>query len=194
MEICVTKTDLSNTTWGNEAIELGANKRSIRYNRYQHFSKFIQAMYPEAKKILEVGCGGGDLSLLLKKLGYDVTAIDYIEYNDLNKQGIKFYEKEFTLNTDISEYDLVVGLHCCEATERVIRNCISNDKEFAVVVCEKHQGLENNNIKTRNQYIKYLKNLSDKLKITDLPIYEFLVNSHWGETIYYKKGVKVKHK
>ncbi len=194
MDMCITKTDLSNNIWGNEAIEMGANKRSIRYNRYQHFSKFIQAMYPDAKKILEVGCGGGDLSLLLTELGYDVTAIDYIKYNNLDQQGIEFYEKEFTLDTDISEYDLVVGLHCCDATERVIRNCITNDKEFAVVICEKHQGLENKNIKNRNQYIKYLKNLSDRLKVTDLPIYEFLVNSHWGETIYYKKEAKVKCK
>ena len=194
MQTSITSVNLSSVDWGYEAIEIGSNKRSIRYNRYEHFSKFIQAMYPGAKKMLEVGCGAGDLSKLLTELGYEVTALDYVKYNDLDKQGIEFFEKEFTLDTDISDYDLVVGLHCCDATERVIRNCINNDKEFAVVVCEKHQGLENNNIKNRKQYIKYLKNISSRLKVTDLPIYEFLVNSHWGETIYYKKEAKVKKK
>lgn len=194
MEISITNNNLAGTFWKNEAIEMGANKRSIRYDRYEHFSKFIKAMYPDAKRVLEVGCGAGYLSILLTKLGYEVTALDYIKYNDLDKQGIEFYEKQFTLDTDISQYDLVVGLHCCEATEIVIRNCIANDKEFAVVVCEKHQGLENNHIKNRNQYIKYLKNISAKLKVTDLPIYEFLINSHWGETIYYKKEAKVMKK
>ena len=194
MMTSITSVNLSNANWKYESIEMGSNKRSIRYNRYQHFSKFIKAIYPDAKKILEVGCGAGELCQLLTELGYEVTALDYVKYNSLDKQGIEFYEKEFTLDTDISEFDLVVGLHCCDATERVIRNCINNDKEFAVVVCEMHQGLENNNIKNRNQYIKYLKNISNRLKVTDLPIYEFLVNSHWGETIYYKKEAKVKCK
>lgn len=162
--------------------------KTLRYNRYEHFSKFIHAMYPNTKKVLEVGCGGGDLSILLTNLGYDVTAIDYIKYNNLERQGIKFNEEQFTLDYDISEYDLIVGLHCCEATELVIRNCINNDKEFALVICEKHQGLENKNIKTRNQYIKYLKKISNNLKMADLPIFEELVNTHWGETIYYKKS------
>ena len=190
MDICITSNNLSNNVWGNEAIEMGSNKRSIRYNRYEHFSKFIKAMYPDARKVLEVGCGAGDLSKLLTELGYEVTALDYIKYNNLDKQGIAFYEKEFTLDTDISEYDLVVGLHCCDATERVIRNCINNDKEFAVVVCEKHQGLENNNIKNRNQYIKYLKNISNRLKVTDLPIYEFIVNNYGTKTADYNVMIK----
>lgn len=184
--------NLLESDWVNETILFGAKKSSARYNRYEHFSKFIKAKYPDAKKILEVGCGSGHLSKLLTDLGYDVTAIDYIKYNNLEENGIKFKETTFELDTDISEYDLVIGLHCCEATERVIRNCINNEKEFAVVICEKRQGLENPQIKNRNQYIKYLKKISDKLKVTKLPIYEMLMNEFWGETIYYKKEAKVK--
>lgn len=192
MNTAFTEVNIQEANWSNEAILAGAKKSSLRYNRYEHFAKFIKAKYPDTKKILEVGCGDGLLSKLLTDLGYDVTAIDYIKYNNLEENGIKFKETTFELDTDISEYDLVVGLHCCEATERIIRNCLNNEKEFSVVVCEKRQGLENKKIKNRNQYIKYLKTISNKLKVTNLPIYEVLMNEFWGETIYYKKEAKVK--
>lgn len=194
MNMEIVTQNLSNITWENEALMMGIHDRSIRFNKFEHFAKFIQAMYPGVKTILEVGCGGGNLSKLLTSLGYKVTAIDYIKYNNLDKEGIEFHEQEFTLDSDISKYDLIIGLHCCEATEIIIRNCITNGKEFAVVVCEKHQGLENNTIKNRKQYINYLRNISNKLKITNLPIYEYLMNDRWGETIYYKKRTKVPYK
>ena len=108
----------------------------------------------------------------------------------LNDNNIKYINTYFDLNTDISIFDLVIGLHCCEACELVIRNCVKNDKEFAIVLCEVNRGLENDKIRTRKPYIDYLKGISCKLKMTKLPIFEPIECLEWGETIYLKKERK----
>ena len=168
--------------------------REKRFNRYEHFTKFINAMYPNAKNILDVGTGNSESSILLKKLGYNVTAMDIFNFFQiavLNHHQINYIINHFDLKTDIQDYDLVTGLHCCTGIEKIIRNCLYEDKEFVVTICEKNQGLyqtKPNN--TRKEYIEYLKNISSKIKMTKLPIYDLNEEEYFGETIYYKKSLK----
>lgn len=174
--------------WTNEVEEiLNVPARKVRYNKYEHFSKFINAMYPDYKNILSVGCGLGEETYLLSKLGYNVTGIDSNPCSP--SHNINFRRQTFTLDTDITDYDLITGLHCCDASEKIIRNCLNNDKEFVVTLCEINQGIKKKNITTRKQYVDYLKGISSKLKVTILPIYNPLTCQLWGETIYYKKKI-----
>lgn len=168
--------------------------REKRFNRYEHFTKFIYAMYPNANKILDVGSSNSESSILLKKLGYNVTAMDIFNFFQvavLNHHQINYTIDYFDLHTDISSYDLITGLHCCTGIEKIIRNCINQDKEFVVTICENNQGMyQSEPNKTRKEYIDYLKNISSKLKMTKLPIYDLNEEEYFGETIYYKKSPK----
>lgn len=180
--------DLSDASWTNEIVEIHhIPARKVRYTRYEHFAKFINAMYPNNRNILSVGCGLGEETYLLSKLGYNVTGIDSHSCNP--HYDINFKVQTFTLDTDIMDYDLITGLHCCSATEKIIRNCLKHDKEFVVTLCEVNPGLQKPDIVTRKQYIDYLKGISSKLKLTILPIYEPITCEMWGETIYYKKKI-----
>lgn len=158
-------------------------------NKYKLFTNFIKKMYPDHKKILDVGSGFGTTSVLLSKLGYDVSTIDsfstkeILKFMEYNINSINGY---FDFNTDISCYDLITGLHCCQAIEKVIISSLENDKEFVVTLCEtRHDLLYNKNIETREQYINYLMGLDKNIKIENLPIYAD--GECWGQTLYLKK-------
>lgn len=183
----------SQTAWMPEILTVGASYRQSKYSKYEHFCKFIQAKYPDSKRILDVGTGYGESSIILSNQGYEITVMDHFLEEELSKyqiNDINVINTYFDLETNIDEYDLVIGLHCCSAIEPIIRRCLEKDKEFVVTLCELRQGMYGQNISTRKQYVDYLKNLSNELKMTVLPIYDSLTLEHWGETIYYKKELK----
>lgn len=157
---------------------------------YKKYALFIKELFPQAKKVLDVGVGSGQSSIELQNQGFLVTSIDKTDLgvsSILKEKNIPFINNTFTLATDINSFDLIVGLHCCNAAEFIIRNCIENDIEFAVTLCELHQGLFSTTIKSRRQYIDYLKSISSNIKETIAPIYENNSSTSWKETIYYKK-------
>ena len=160
---------------------------SRKCNEYQHFAKFIKSMYPDHQKILDVGCGMGQTSIFFSRLGYNVTAMDTLKYNYLHLHNIPFIHQEFTMDTNIDNYDLICGFHCCKAVEIIIRNCITANKELAVTICEVNNSLDGTNFLNRKQYIEYLKGINANLKVAMLPIYNNCNNNYEGETIYYKK-------
>ena len=51
--------------------------RSFRFEEWQKL--FREKLPPKARRVLDVGCGPGFFSILLAKMGYDVTAIDCSE-------------------------------------------------------------------------------------------------------------------
>ena len=170
-------------------------KKTVYYSEkdpidYQKHALFVRELFPHAKMVLDVGIGSGQSSIELQKQGFIVTGMDKIDLGTskiLEANNIPFIKDTFNLSTDINSFDLIIGLHCCNAAELIIRNCIENDIEFLVTLCEIHQGLSSGIIKNRRQYIDYLKSISSHIKETTAPIYEKNQNDSWKETIYYKK-------
>lgn len=170
-------------------------KKTVYYSEkdpidYQKHALFVRELFPYAKRVLDVGVGFGQSSIELQKQGFIVTSMDKTDLGVskvLEKNNIPFIRDTFNLSTDINSFDLIIGLHCCGAAELIIRNCIENDINFLITLCEIHQGLNSSSIKSRRQYIDYLKSISSKIKETTAPIYENNPNSAWKETIYYKK-------
>ena len=55
--------------------------------------------------------------------------------------NISLHKDYFTKDTAVSNYDLLVGIHPCEATEIIIDSAFKNDKDFYVAMCNcKHDG------------------------------------------------------
>ena len=157
---------------------------------YEKYALFVKELFPQAKKVLDVGIGLGQSSIELQKQGFVVTGMDKTDLgvsSILQEHNIPFINDTFTLATDINSFDLIIGLHCCSAAEFIIRNCTKNDVDFIVTLCELHKGLSSGTIKSRRQYIEYLKSINSKIKETIAPIYEDKSNSSWRETVYYKK-------
>jgi len=77
------------------------------FNRTIHLQKLIETVIqytPKKGKILEVGCGSGFTSILLSKLGYEVTATDIND--DLLAKVIKL-KIEFNSNIDVLKMDML---------------------------------------------------------------------------------------
>lgn len=104
--------------------------------RQQIFGEYLVNNYSKflGKEILEVGCGRTmRLSRMLKHY-FRITAIDpKIEYR--SEFCIKHIKGEFTENTQINIYDLVIALEPCDATEHIVRACVKAKKDFIVVLC-----------------------------------------------------------
>ena len=49
--------------------------------------------------------------------------------------NMKLYKEEFTKETPIQDYDLLVGILPCEATTLILEQAIANDKDFYVAMC-----------------------------------------------------------
>lgn len=105
--------------------------------RQEVFSKYIKRRYKSfrGKKVLEVGCGRtARLSSLLSR-HFKMTAIDPQVESDNAPKRVQIIQDFFTEDTDISEYDLVIALEPCDATEHIIRACLKAHKPFIVVLC-----------------------------------------------------------
>lgn len=140
--------------------------------RFEEAAKFIQRNYKRGLNILDVAGGSGELSKLLSTLGYHMTIVDpklTIAKNDCLKHSITTIRKLFTMNFDISEYDLVVGLHPDEATEIIIKLCASFQKPFVVVPCCIIPQFSKEKFNF-NSWISHLKQMSSDISECQLPI------------------------
>lgn len=104
-----------------------------RTTRWQAFRRYIEINYKleKYKRVLDVGCGiSRDLSLELENKGYIVSSIDP-RLKEAN--GITTIKDYFNyLKTDVSYYDLLVGLEPCDATEHIMKSGLNNNIPFAV--------------------------------------------------------------
>ncbi len=58
------------------------------------------------ERILDLGCGDGDLAFLFESLGYDVTCVDYPPSNQNNMQGLRALHRELRSAVTIREIDV----------------------------------------------------------------------------------------
>lgn len=160
------------------------------FNNYQYLLNFIREMYPDRKRVLDVGVGLGNTSSLLQSSGYLVTAMDKFSLEVKRKlecQGIRTINDYLTTETDISEYDLVVGFHSCGATEKIIRNCASNDTDFVVVPCEKRISLEGQSFCSQEEYLDYLIAIDSEIRKTSLPYAKENARENYNDVLYLKR-------
>lgn len=50
-------------------------------------------------------------------------------------QNMKLHKENFNYCMDVSNYDLMIGLLPCEATEEIIKSAIMNNKDFYISMC-----------------------------------------------------------
>ena len=55
----------------------------------EKFCRYLFSEFPKGSKLLDVGCGNGDFTLELSKLGFDICGIDLSEEHQLGERFIK---------------------------------------------------------------------------------------------------------
>lgn len=136
-----------------------------RFNYYLEFIKIIQKYFAlENKKVLEVGAGSLPILasyLEFKALSYDIMDPGTILEDVVGIKG-KVIKEKFSLATNITDYDLLIGYNPCAATESMIRNCLKNHKEFIIALCGCAFLPENYKVRTNKQWQKYLLQIIEK--------------------------------
>jgi len=96
--------------------------RVFRKGMKERFIRTLKEFGSENKTVLDIGCGGGRVSVLLAKNNLDVTAIDYSsemidlahEYNKThgnNKLKLKFKQEDFLIDTpEEKSFDFTLAL------------------------------------------------------------------------------------
>lgn len=111
------------------------------HNIYLGFCDFIrETLNVSDKKILEVGGGvlprlGERLSVYLK----DGSLTIYDPRLSLKKNStdvLKLVRQRFSYQTNVSEFDLIVGLMPCDAAEVIVDVATNNKKDFMIALCE----------------------------------------------------------
>lgn len=144
------------------------------------FYKYLLKKYKTLKgvNVLDVGAGRiCNLSKFIAENGGTVTSMDTVvrlSDDKLKKMNITAIKKlfkcdEFNRNgvgTDISDYDLIVGLEPCGATEHIIRQSLKYDKLFEISLCAApHQSLSGEKFRTYREWYKHLSNISKEVLI-----------------------------
>lgn len=119
--------------------ELGIIKDE--YNIYLAFINILERAFTiKNKHILEVG--GGVIPSLAKKITLrqekgTITIYDpRLSIYESSTSKMKLVREKFTLETDVSKYNLLMGFMPCKAAEIIIDSAINNNKDFIVALCE----------------------------------------------------------
>ena len=115
------------------------NKGTFFYKRHL---KLLKELFPISGNILEV-CSGYIPSfanlIANEQLKLNSGTITIYEPNLVNltpkHPNMTLHKEEFTLSTEISQYDLVTALLPCEATETIIESACRNRKDFYIAMC-----------------------------------------------------------
>lgn len=150
--------------------------------REETFIKYLINKYEKLRNfnVLDVGAGRiCALSKSIAKLGAKTTAMDInIRLNNeiLRKTKINAIKKlfrcdEFSKNgigTNINEFDLIVGLEPCNATEHIIRQSLKYDKPFEINLCAApHKGLNGEIFSTYKEWYNHLSQISEEISIIE---------------------------
>ena len=65
--------------------------------------------------------------------------------------------------TSILDFDLIVGLEPCDATEHIIRSSMEHSISFAISLCAvEHDGIDGHKFANKEEWYKYLLSLTDE--------------------------------
>ncbi len=151
-------------------------------SREEVFMKYLIKKYGSLKgaNVLDVGAGRVcSFSKLIAEHGGKVMAMDIkirLKNEILRKSKIAAVKKLFKCDeyaknlfgTNIANYDLIVGLEPCDATEHIIRQSLKYDKPFDVYLCAApHKGLNGEIFNTYKEWYTHLKNISKEVSIVE---------------------------
>ena len=154
----------------------------IAQPREEKFLKYLTQKYKSLNnlEIMDVGAGRVcPLSRAMAREGAKVTAIDpniRLDEGVLKKENIDLLKRYFQcdqystkyIGTNIDEYDLIVGLEPCDATEHIIRQSLKYDKPFDIRLCATpHNSLDGKEFETCEEWYEYLANISKEVHILD---------------------------
>jgi len=117
--------------------ELGIKNESTLF--YKLHLKKLQDKFSLDRNILEIGSGyipafAEEISSYQQHINKGTITIYeplLIKMND----NINSHKEKFTIDTDISKYDLLVGILPCDATETIIEAACKNNKDFYIAMC-----------------------------------------------------------
>ena len=114
-------------------------KSSDFYNR--HLS-LIRSIFPIDGNIIEIGSGNFPIfaeNLAKEQLTIGKGTVTLFEplLMDMTPKyhNMTLHKEEFTLDTDVSKADLLVGIHPCKATKTILESAIRNYKDFYIAMC-----------------------------------------------------------
>ena len=157
-------------------------QRGLVFNepREQTFTAYLIKKYGNLNGVKALDVGAGRICVLSKSInekGGKVTAIDTnirLSEKELEKLNIAVIKKlfrcdEFSKNgkgTNIHDYDLILGLEPCGATEHIIRQALKYDKPFDISLCAApHKGLNGETFKTHLEWYEHLAKISKEVSI-----------------------------
>ena len=114
--------------------------RSVRKNAQYWGILAVLRGLGTPSKILEVGCGNGDLSRFLS-LSLDASVLGIDSNADLIRKQkaegeLRFQYVDLTKEQIEGEFDAVIGLHCCgNLSDKVIDTAINNSASLVCVPC-----------------------------------------------------------
>ena len=82
-----------------------ANLNHLEQLLGEELGSFLHRACP-SRRVLDVGCGDGDLAFYLESLGYEVVAIDHPTHNHNGMQGVRAMRAALGSRMDLHEVDL----------------------------------------------------------------------------------------
>lgn len=139
-------------------------------SRQEYFAKYLvkKLHRKKAQRILEVGCGRTfRLSKILALEGFWMTCMDpEIVLPELSMEKIVCLKTRFDLHCDLSNFDFVVAQEPCDATEHVVRACVTQNKPFIMSLCgAPHMLMSGKKPKDVYEWYECLVNISTEGKI-----------------------------
>ena len=142
------------------------NKYYSDYHKDQEkFVKLVEDIIDSSRpKILEVGSGSIPYSSIL--LAHDIGRISSMDHfaisaKSLDKLYITPYNRFFTNNEDISNYDLIIGQRPCSAISDIVTTCTNAKKSYLLQLC----GC-NSPTKLPSGWIEYLSDIDPSIKFS----------------------------
>ena len=149
-------------------------------SRHQDFANYITQRYSpmSTEKVLDIGAGRlCELSSTLSSKGFKMFAMDpniRLLPNEANSLNIHISKDLFLCDryakghkgTNVKNYDLLIGLEPCLATEHIIHQGLKYEKPFDVVLCyEAHKALNGKEFKTVDDWFNHLLKISQEVEI-----------------------------
>ena len=109
---------------------------------YRKHFKLLKKLFPLDGNIVEVGAGrlpsfANLIASEQRHIGKGtITLYDPLLVQlDPRYPNMEMHKEYFSMDTDISNTDLVVGIMPCEVTETILEKAISEDKDFYIAMC-----------------------------------------------------------